>query len=106
MAIRHIYNVARSRVYEVISLDICSVAVLVMLLGFVHYQLLARAQSQEAINARIEERIQAMKDRLDKMETAQNYGMGALVANLAAHMVQIRGQMRRRRKDEEEEEHV
>lgn len=68
------------------------IACLMLAIGFMLH---LSAQSQDAINARIEERVAALIERVQKLETAQNYGLGALALNLGAHLVQIRSIRRR-----------
>lgn len=55
------------------------------------------AQSQDSVNARLDERLNSLAYRVEKLETSQTYGLGALIANLVAHILQIRGQKGQRR---------
>lgn len=59
----------------------------------------ALAQTQDAINATMFERLQGILFRLDRIEAYMNAGIIALVLNFIAHLVQIRGQSSRRRSD-------
>lgn len=83
-----------SRFSDRIEAAMVQTACILLLIGFALH---LSAQSQDAINARIEERVAALIERVQKLETAQNYGLGALALNLGAHLVQIRTLSRRRR---------
>lgn len=56
-----------------------------------------QADSAMAGVTKLEERSVDVERRVTKLETMQEYGMGALVANLAAHLFQISGGRKRRR---------
>lgn len=73
-------------------------ATLVLLLG--GSASLGRAQSQDAFNARTDERVNDLSLRLQRVETGMAWAFGALIANLSAHIVQIYGQRRRRGRDD------
>lgn len=55
------------------------------------------AQTQDAINATLFERVASFGVRLDRLETYMTAAIGALAANFLAHLVQIRSQTGRRR---------
>jgi hypothetical protein len=65
---------------------------------------LGRAQSsdQSQFNGRIDATVSAMDKRIDRLESALNYAVGALVMNLVAHLFQISTQLRRRRDQDDE----
>lgn len=50
------------------------------------------AQSQDAINARVDQQIIAIMWRLDRLENYLTASLVALVANFVAHVIQIRTQ--------------
>lgn len=79
------------RLADRVSMAVLVFAIVVLAVGFV------RAQSQDGINARADERINAVDKRVEKIETTLSYGMAALIANLVAHMFQIRTNMQQRR---------
>src|SRR3954469_3611769 len=68
---------------------------------------LAAAQpSQESFNGRIDATVSAMDKRIDRLESALNYSVGALVMNLMAHLFQISTQLKRRREQDDDEPRV
>lgn len=56
----------------------------------------AFAQSQDAINATVFERMANIASRLDKIETYLTATIVALISNLVAHIVNIKTQRNRR----------
>lgn len=54
------------------------------------------AQSQDAINATLFERLNGITFRLDRLENMTSAAIVALIANFIAHLVQIRTQRVRR----------
>lgn len=53
--------------------------------------------SQETINALTDERLRLLTERIARLETGALWLAGALIANLGAHVFQIRGEVQRRR---------
>lgn len=66
-------------------------ALLLMLVGFVRAQDLTQGE----INMQQQERVAALTERVRSLEQNQTYGLGALAANLAAHLLQIKASRRR-----------
>lgn len=85
------------RLADRVSMAVLVFAISMMGVGFV------RAQSQDGINARADERINAVDKRVEKIETTLSYGMAALIANLVAHIFQIRTNIQRRPRDQDDE---
>lgn len=59
--------------------------------------LFAQSLTQDAINAVTTEKFADFGRRLNDVESALRWAMGALLMNLSAHIVQIYGQVGRRR---------
>lgn len=83
----------RRRWADAVSVSIVGTTLVLLLAGSVS---LGRAQSQDAINARTDERVTDISRRLERVETGMAWAFTALIANLSAHIVQIYGQRRRR----------
>lgn len=83
---------ARRKTDNVTSM-ILLLAIVIMIVGYLHAQSLPTADLNVivAVNS---EQIRSVMERVNKLETSQQYGLGALIANLAAHLWQIRRQAR------------
>ena len=57
----------------------------------------AWAQTQDAINATVFERLSGINFRLERLESLNTAALVALVANFIAHILQIRSQSSKRR---------
>lgn len=90
------HTVRIRRLADTLSILLLVAAISLLAVGLV------RAQSQDATNARVDERIHAVDQRVEKIESTLSYGMAALIANLVAHLFQIRTNLRGRATRERE----
>lgn len=69
----------------------------VLLASFLSSMLVAQqAHTQDAINAVVTERFSSLILRIERIEQMLNWGLAALVGNIAAHVLDITGQRKRR----------
>lgn len=87
----------RLRVSDQISTMLIVVALVITVAGLAHAQ-----PSQDTFNGRIDATVSAQDKRIERLETALNYAMVTLIANLVAHLVQISTQLRKRGEREDE----
>ena len=95
----------RTKCFPRMAQGVLLLAIALLVVGFCLAQLRAQTlpPTQDGINYYLASEVTEMKRRIGEIEQMYRYGMGVLLANLIAHVLQIRAVQRAKRDPSREE---